>query len=83
LGAKTVYRAVVEDKLGNKPAFSTAAFKNENSALSSKFASVGVCACTAGFIGSGSRGALLQADRKRQVDSTKLLAILIVLNIFI
>ena len=31
MGANTVYRDIVDAKLGNNPAFTTAAFKNENS----------------------------------------------------
>ena len=77
MGANTVYRDIVDAKLGNNPAFTTAAFKNENSVLSSKDARVGVCSCTGAFIGSGSSGTLLQAESSRQVDSTTKLAIFI------
>ena len=40
VGANTVYLAVVVAKLGNKPTLVTAAFKNENSELSSSVAKV-------------------------------------------
>jgi hypothetical protein len=83
LGAYKVYLAEVFAKAGNNPAFSTAAFKIENSLLSSSDARVGDTACCGNAMGSGSSGALLHAEKIRQLETTNKLILFIVVNIFI